>query len=75
LLQRTLEAKGIYTGIHYPIPVHLQQAYAEFRGGQALLPVTEKVATELLSLPMYPELQNVQIKAVCTAIQEVVCAA
>jgi dTDP-4-amino-4,6-dideoxygalactose transaminase len=51
-----LHASGIGTGIHYPIPLHLQNAYRAFgyRGGD--FPVTERVARELLSLPMYPQL-------------------
>jgi len=69
-LQHSLQAKGIQTGIHYPIPVHLQNAYCEFGCGVGQLPVTEKAAAELLSLPMFPELQEAQIEAVATAIHE-----
>ena len=69
-LQKSLQAREIQTGIHYPIPVHLQKAYAEFRDNQADLPVTERVVTELLSIPMYPELQEAQVRLVCEAIQE-----
>ena len=52
-LQQSLQGQGIQTGIHYPIPVHLQPAYAdpECRAGD--LPCTELVAGEVLSLPMY----------------------
>ena len=70
LLQQTLQARGIQTGIHYPIPVHLQKAYAEFGGGAGTLPVTERAASELLSLPMFAELQPSQIEAVCAAVRE-----
>jgi dTDP-4-amino-4,6-dideoxygalactose transaminase len=70
-LQQALQAREIQTGIHYPIPVHLQPAYAEFRDGQADLPVTEAVANELLSLPMFPELQADQIDIVCAAVSEI----
>ena len=67
-LQNTLQAQNIQSGIHYPIPVHLQTAYSEFGNGKGTLPVTEQAADELLSLPMFPELQEDQIKAVCEVI-------
>ena len=63
-----LHDRGIMAGIHYPIPVHLQEAYAEYApiGG---LPVTEKVASEILSLPIYPELSDEQLEEVVTGVQ------
>ena len=69
-LQQALQAKEIQTGIHYPIPVHLQKAYSEYAVVQGALPVTELAAGELLSMPMYSELQDSQIKVVCDAIHE-----
>lgn len=63
-VQRKLGEAGIATGIHYPIPVHLQPAYAEFGNGRDSFPVAERVASELLSLPMFAELTPVQIKSV-----------
>lgn len=69
-IQESLQAKGIQTGIHYPIPVHLQKAYADFGYGVGALPVTEQAASELLSLPMFAELENGQIEAVCAAVRE-----
>jgi len=71
-VQEALQAKGIQTNIHYPIPVHLQKAYENFGYGHGDLPVTEKASAELLSLPMFPELQNAQIEAVCGAVREAV---
>lgn len=68
-LHAALQAKDIQTGIHYPIPVHLQKAYSEFGYGRGDLPVTEKVSGELLSLPMYPELREDQLEAVCNAVR------
>jgi len=56
LQKHLLEAK-IDTGIHYPIPLHLQKAYENFGFQQGDFPVVEKVASEILSLPMYPQLQ------------------
>jgi len=69
-LQESLQAQGIQTGIHYPIPVHLQKAYADFGYGPGDLPVTEQASNELLSLPMFAELQEPQIAAVCAAVRE-----
>src|SRR5271157_1042962 len=55
-LQESLKAAGIGTGIHYPIPLHLQKAYSTLGYHQGDFPVTERVAAEILSLPMYPQL-------------------
>ncbi len=51
-----LQSRGIQSGIHYPIPVHLQEAYADPRYKAGDFPHSEKAAAEVLSLPMYPEL-------------------
>ena len=69
-LQEALQAQGIQTGIHYPIPVHLQKAYAEFGYRKGDLPITEQASDEMLSLPMFAELQDSQIKTVCNAIKD-----
>ncbi len=69
-LMQALNSKDIQTGIHYPIPVHLQKAYADFGYKKGDLPVTERAAEELLSLPMYPELNKEQIEIVCGAVAE-----
>ena len=71
-LKEYLKAKGIHTLIHYPVPVHLQPAYANLGYVLGSLPVTEKVADEVLSLPMYPELTEEQVKFVCECIIEFV---
>ncbi len=55
-MRERLTAKGIGTGIHYPIPVHLQNPYKNFHSSP--LPVTEKIVQEIISLPMYPELEQ-----------------
>jgi dTDP-4-amino-4,6-dideoxygalactose transaminase len=70
LLQQTLQSCGVQTGIHYPIPVHLQEAYTDlgYRAGD--FPRSERAAQEVLSLPMYPELLPWQIELVATAILE-----
>jgi dTDP-4-amino-4,6-dideoxygalactose transaminase len=59
-----LAKRGIACGIHYPKPVHLQKAYAGLGLGAGTLPVTERCATELLSLPMFPGLTPAQVSAV-----------
>ena len=65
----TLAADGIGTGIHYPVPIHLQEAahFLGYRKGD--LPVTEKVAPEVVSLPMYPELTDAQVETVADAVK------
>jgi dTDP-4-amino-4,6-dideoxygalactose transaminase len=68
-LAETLKSAGIQFGIHYPVPIHLQPAYRDSRYGPGDFPVAERVASEVLSLPIYPELQRSQIEEVC----EVVC--
>jgi dTDP-4-amino-4,6-dideoxygalactose transaminase len=68
--QQELTAKGVQTGIHYPIPVHLQPAYAEARWQRGDFPHSEKASDEVLSLPMYPELNRVQQDEVVAAVLE-----
>jgi dTDP-4-amino-4,6-dideoxygalactose transaminase len=71
LFQQLLKQAGIMTNIHYPRPVHLQRAYADlgYRAGD--FPVTERLADETLSLPMFPELTDEQIDRVCEALQAI----
>jgi dTDP-4-amino-4,6-dideoxygalactose transaminase len=69
-LMEHLSAKGIQTAIHYPIPIHLQEAYAHLGYKKGSFPITEQCADEILSLPMYPELTEGEIKAVAKAIRE-----
>lgn len=57
-LQDWLAGRGISTGIHYPIPIHLQPAYRTLGYAPGDFPVTEKAAGEILSLPLYPELDR-----------------
>ncbi len=69
-LQKLLGDKGIATGLHYPLPLHLQKAYTSFGFKEGAFPVTENVAGRLLSLPMYPQLSKKQIEYVADAIKE-----
>ncbi len=67
-LQAKLQAQGIQTGIHYPIPVHLQPAYASAGYKSGDFRHAELAAKEVLSLPMFPELEDSQIDAVVAAL-------
>lgn len=67
-LMRALAEKGIGTAIHYPIPVHLQEAFAFLGLGPGSFPVAERCADQFVSLPMYPELTPAQINAVVEAV-------
>jgi len=69
MLQESLAAQGIQTGLHYPIPVHLQPAYADLGYRRGDFPVSELAAQQVLSLPMYPELTPAQIDTVAEAIK------
>jgi dTDP-4-amino-4,6-dideoxygalactose transaminase len=69
-LRNFLTERGIQTGIHYPIPIHVQEAYADLGLGPGAFPHTERLAQESLSLPMYPELTEEQIRGVTDAIRE-----
>jgi dTDP-4-amino-4,6-dideoxygalactose transaminase len=55
-----LKMAGIGTGIHYPVPLHLQKAYASLKYGQGDFPIAERAATEIISLPMFPQLTSRQ---------------
>lgn len=67
---RYLNSKEITCGIHYPIPIHLQNAYKDLPYKKGDFPVAEKCAQEILSLPMFPELKEEQIRYVAGAIKE-----
>lgn len=74
-IRSSLEAEGIASGIHYPLPIHLQPAYREMGRGPGSFPVTEQIAPRLLSLPMYPELTEEQVEQVAGAVRRAVSAA
>jgi dTDP-4-amino-4,6-dideoxygalactose transaminase len=69
-LMAALNARGVQTGIHYPYPVHLLPAYADLNYAAGDFPVSEHIAAEELSLPMFAELTESQIEAVCDAVNE-----
>ena len=69
-IQAHLKSKGIATGVHYPIPLHLQPAYKD-KNNLRSLPHSELAAHEVFSLPMYPELTEVQLSEIVDALVEV----
>jgi len=70
-----LNAEGVQSGIHYPIPVHLLPAYADlgYKAGQ--FPHSERAAREVLSLPMFPEITTAQIDTVVHAVKKLAASA
>jgi dTDP-4-amino-4,6-dideoxygalactose transaminase len=68
-LAHRLHAAGIETGLHYPVPVHLQPAYRHLGIEEGSFPVSEQLARRCLSLPMFPELTENQIGHVCEQLR------
>jgi dTDP-4-amino-4,6-dideoxygalactose transaminase len=68
-LQKYLDTKSIATGLHYPLPLHLQKAYEHLGHNKGDFPITENIADHLLSLPMFPELTRKQIEYVVDSIK------
>ena len=69
-LREYLNQQGVGNGIHYPVPIHLQQMYTTFNTANGRLPETEKAVAQILSLPMYPELNPAQIERVALEIKK-----
>jgi dTDP-4-amino-4,6-dideoxygalactose transaminase len=67
-LRDSLEGGGVQTGIHYPIPIHLQAAYADLSAGRGDFPIAERDAEEVLSLPMHPQLDRLSVRRVASEI-------
>ena len=74
-LQQQLQAAGIGTAIHYPIPVHLQKSFAHLGYKAGDFPVSEGLANTVLSLPMYPEMTETHISEVIEALRKTVASA
>ena len=68
-LQEALQTENIQTGMHYPIPIHLQKAYEDLGLCEGDLPITEQIAKEQLSLPMFAELTHEQINRVAEVVK------
>lgn len=69
-LMEHLNSKGIQTAIHYPTPIHLQEAYSHLGHKRGSFPIAEKCVDEILSLPMYPELKQEETEFIAKAIKE-----
>jgi dTDP-4-amino-4,6-dideoxygalactose transaminase len=69
-LQAYLAEAGIGSGIHYPIPLHLQKAYQHLGHKKGDFPVTERIAAEIVSLPMFPQLTHRQQEEVANKVKE-----
>lgn len=69
-VREALLGRGIQTGVHYPIPLHLQPACSMYGYAPGALPITEAAAERILSLPMYAELTGEQVHQVCDALEE-----
>ncbi len=67
-LQTFLEKEGVQTMIHYPIPIHLQEAYADLGHGAGSFPAAERCAAEILSLPIYPQLRDDEVRQIVERI-------
>jgi dTDP-4-amino-4,6-dideoxygalactose transaminase len=68
-LQKYLKEKGVETGIHYPVPLNLQKAYNVAGKKMASLPIAEKLAKKILSLPMFPEMKDSEVKRTAKEIK------
>jgi dTDP-4-amino-4,6-dideoxygalactose transaminase len=62
---------GIQSGVHYAVPLHLEPAFEELGYGRGDFPIAEQAATEILSLPMYPYMEEVEVEMVAVALREV----
>lgn len=63
-----LDARGVATGMHYPTPIHMQKAYADAGYRMGDFPITERLANEVMSLPMYPELDHASLERIADAV-------
>ena len=69
-LQEFLAERGIQSGKHYPVPLHLQKAYCALGHSEGEFPVSERVGREQLSLPIYPEMRDEDVDLVCDGIEQ-----
>jgi dTDP-4-amino-4,6-dideoxygalactose transaminase len=71
---RELSSRGIGCMCYYPVPLHMQTAFANYGYREGDLPISEQLAREVVSLPMYPELEEWQVKIVAQALHEIITA-
>jgi perosamine synthetase len=70
-LRKHLDGAGVQTGVHYEIPIHLQPIYRELYGfKEGLLPITERLCKEVVTLPMFPDMTGEQVDYVCEKVSE-----
>jgi dTDP-4-amino-4,6-dideoxygalactose transaminase len=69
-LRAHLQAAGVGCDVHYPEPTHLQPAYADLGYSPGSLPNTEALASQILSLPMFPELSRAEVERVAAAVAQ-----
>jgi dTDP-4-amino-4,6-dideoxygalactose transaminase len=69
-LLKHLNDSGIQAGIHYPVPIHLHGAYSHLEYQKGDFPIAEKICNEIISLPIFPEITDEQIRAVCDQIKK-----
>ncbi len=69
-LKNFLQEKGVGTGLHYPLPLHLQDSLRDLGYQEGALPVSEKTAREIISLPLYPEMEDTEVGYVIDAVRE-----
>jgi len=69
-LRAYLHAEGISTGVHYPIPVHMQRGFNNLGYKEGDLPHTERVCREVLSVPMYPELASETVVKIADSVKQ-----
>jgi len=74
-LRKDLNAAGVETGLHYPGPLHLQEAYKSLGYNKGDFPVCERLADRILSLPMFPDISREQVEYVASVIKESQCRA
>lgn len=70
-LRRQLAEAGVESGLHYPIPLHLQEAYRHLGYNKGAFPVTERLTDHILSLPIYPGISAEAIAHVAAEVQEI----
>jgi dTDP-4-amino-4,6-dideoxygalactose transaminase len=69
-LQKFLAERGVSTGVHYPVPLHLQRAFASARQRKGSLPVAERACQEILSLPLWPGMAESAVEEVAERVRE-----
>lgn len=69
-MQEHLQQPGISTGLHYPVGLHMQLALSDLGYQHGAFPVTEKIADEIISLPMYPEMSDEALEKVVSELRE-----